>query len=97
MKTSYRASKIIIENLKQESIPWVHIVLNQVIKDDNGKVTNEIPRYDRISIKMTDVATRMFTFTDPVIGEEHTISGYGIEKIIEQFVIDEVENKYGTN
>jgi len=95
MKTKYRASKIIIENLRSTSEPWVHFIMNQVIEDDNGKVINEIPRFDRISKKFSKVMDQFITFIDPITKKEYTISGYGVEKIFEQFVKNLVKEKYG--
>jgi len=93
----YRASQIIIENLKQTSVPWVHLVINQMIYDANGVLVNEIPREDRISKILSDIGTNMYTCVDPVTQKQITISGYGMASMITAYVEDCIRIKYGSN
>jgi len=95
MEPKYRASQIIVENLKHESEPWVHLVINEMLINPDGSINNEIPRMDRISKRLSQIGTNLYTFTDPVTQQKVTISGYGMASAIASYVNSSLEVKYG--
>ena len=95
MITKLRASKIAIETPKEGSETWVHITVQQVIKDDNEKVINIIPRYDYISIPLDKFGMGVYSGHDPVTQSDISASGYGIAGLIASVVIGKMEEKYG--
>jgi len=94
MTEELRASKITIEIPKPTSVPWVHITVNKMFIEDGELIQNE-PRFDHISEPLTTVGLNMFTFMDPVLGQEVTVSGYGLAQAITSYVSDEFVKRYG--
>jgi len=94
MTEKLRASKISIEIPKPDSDPWVHITVNKMFMEDGKLVQNE-PRFDHISAPLTAIGLNTFTFIDPVLKSEVTISGYGLAQAITAYVSEEFTKKYG--
>ncbi len=95
MTEKLRASKIAIEIPKPDSEPWVHITVNKMFLNDNGEAINNQPRFDHISKPLSSVGTNIYTFMDPIIQKEVTISGYGLASAITSYVKDTIEEKHG--
>lgn len=94
MIEEYRASKITIEVPKEHSEPWVHLTINKMFKDDEGNLTNEIPRFDYISKPLSQVATNMYEYLDPIQRQTFNISGYGLAQAITSYVDKHLKEKY---
>lgn len=95
MITKLRASKISIEKPRENSETWVHITVQQVIKDDNENVINIIPRYDYISIPLKEFGTVVYTGKDPITQDDINASGYGIASLISSVILNKMLDKYG--
>jgi len=94
MITKLRASKISIETPKEGALTWIHITVQQVIKDDNGNVINIVPRYDYISFPLQDIGVNIYEAIEPLNGEQLNASGYGIASLIAEIVTETLVNKY---
>lgn len=95
MITKLRASKITIEAPKENSETWVHITIQQIIKDDNEKVINIIPRYDYISIPLDKFGMNVYSGHDLITQSDINASGYGIAGLIASVVLNKMLEKYG--
>ena len=80
--TKLRSQQIIIETPREGEEAWVHIVVQDVIKDVDGNVLNIIPRSRQIHKTASEIATEIYPFVDPVLGNEGNISGYGLYNAI---------------
>lgn len=90
----YRASDIHIEIPKEHSEPWIHLTINKLFKDDDGKLVNEIPRFAYISKPMSEIATNIYEYTDLVLKERRDISGYGLSLAITEYVDKCLKERY---
>ncbi len=90
-----RASKITIEIPKPDSEPWVHITVNKMFIDNDGKVVNNVPRFDHISKPLSEIGSEIYKFTDPVTQREENISGYGLAEAITSYVYEAITEKHG--
>ena len=95
MTRKLRASKISIESVSETAETWVHITVEEIIKDVNGKTTNIVPQYDYISFTLQSIGTTMYAGSDPVTKNSLTSSGYGIAYLIEEIVTEKLHTKYG--
>ena len=94
MITKLRASKISIETPKEGATTWVHITVQEVIKDDDGTLLNIIPRYDYISFPLENIGTISYDGVEPLTGEDLSVSGYGIASLITSIVTKTLVEKY---
>lgn len=94
MITKLRASKIAIETPREGAETWVHITIQQVIKDDEGNIKNIIPRYDYISFPLQDIGVDFYSAMDPLTQQNIEVSGYGTASLIGAIVIKEMLKKY---
>ena len=90
-----RASKISIESVRENAETWVHITIEEIIKDGSGKTTNIVPQYDYISFTLPSIGTVMYNGSDPVTQNSLSLSGYGIASLISKIVIEKLHTKYG--
>ena len=93
MKTKVRASKITIEKPTETSEVWVHVVVQQVLYDDNGNIVNRIPDYDYFSKPLRELLQEYYQYRDPN-GNVQTIDGLAIMTIIFQVVITWLVKRY---
>jgi len=94
MITKLRASKISIETPKEGALTWIHITVQQVIKNDDGVIINIIPRYDYISFPLQNIGTNIYEAIEPLNGEKIEASGYGIASLIAEIVTKTLVEKY---
>lgn len=94
MRIRLRTSKVSIETPKIDSEPWVHITVQQVIEDDNGKILNIIPRYNYISKPLSEIAMDIDTFIDPVLQKENSISGAGMATALTIIISKWINNEH---
>ncbi len=82
MRTRLRTSKIVIETPKVDSEPWVHITIQQVLENDEGKIVNIVPRFDYISKPLSEIFLTVTPYLDPVLQKEDEISGGGMVTVL---------------
>jgi len=95
MTEHHRASKIIIDIPKEDSEPWVHVTIDLLLKDDNEITQNVIPRVAYISKPLSEIASEMYDFNDPILQKDNTLSGYGLAQAISSYVNTRMKEKYG--
>lgn len=81
-----RAQQITIDLPTEEAMVWVRAALQTVLKDEQYKTVQTIDRTAYSHRSMGEFALQMQTFTDPVTGQEHTLSGAGAAAAIGAFV-----------
>lgn len=95
MKTKLRASKISIESPREDSEVWVHVTVQQMIYDDESKISNIIPNYDYISKPLSKFMPDNYTYIDPLDGSINNIYGSQVMYIITAVILEWMTNKYG--
>ena len=95
MITKLRASKISIETPKEGAETWIHITIQQVLREDDGTLINTIPRFDYISIPFQEVGMNFYDGIEPLTQEPTHLSGYAIGTSVAAIVIGQMMEKYG--
>jgi hypothetical protein len=95
MKKRIRAEKISIELPREGDHPWINIVVQIVIKDNDGNILNVLPRYDMIHKDAYEIATDITQAGDPVTQQMNTISVAGIDSALTNFVHKWLQEHYG--
>ena len=95
MITKLRASKITIEMPREDGEVWIHVTVQKVIKDDDGKVLNIIPRFENVSTPLRNIAYNTYTFQDLILGKSVDISGYGVASALTVSILRLLQEKYG--
>lgn len=90
-----RVQRILIESPKYKGDIWIHIRGEEVEIDDNDEVVAIIPSNHFAHFQLTDKATTMFSFFDPVTQTQETHSGAGIGSAVELSALQELQSKYG--
>lgn len=82
-----RSQQIVIDLPTETAEVWVRATLQRCVKDEETYET--IQTVDRIGFvhrAASQIAMQMTTFTDPVTGQAHTISGAGAYILIRDLV-----------
>ena len=87
-RIAYRTKQVIISLSKPGGFRWVEWIVQKLIKDN---VTDEVialdDYFDRYHKRIDLVMTQMHTATDPVTGQEITISTVGLEMLIKSAIV----------
>lgn len=79
MKTWVRVQQIYIDHPTENSQPWLHVILQEVDKDEEGRILQTRARTDHIHRKGTpEIMGSTVTFIDPLTGVEHTMTKMGV-------------------
>ncbi len=90
-----RAQQITIDLPTEEGEAWVHIVVQKVFKDEaTYESVQVVDRAGHVYNSISQFATDIHTVTDPVLGQNVTISGAGISELIRSFAHDWFSRKY---
>ena len=81
-KTRIRAPKITIDSPSTGSTPWVSMVTQKVIENDEGKVIQVIDRYGQVYRNIPMIAGQMFTAYDPITNQPLQVSMLGVGALI---------------
>ena len=95
MLTKLRAQKITIEIPRRDAEPWVHVTVQRVEMDDDLNELNVVDRWDTFSLRFSEVATNIKTFSDPVLGTGGNISTAGIANALTTAVIQWMMDIHG--
>lgn len=98
-----RAQQIVLDLPYENAEVWVRAVLQTVFKDEDYQTVQTVDRMGAIHRQLSDFALQVKTITDPVTGNEITISGVGlgfaISSFVKQWILDDVpatiENQHG--
>jgi hypothetical protein len=99
-----RAQQVTIDLPTEEAEPWVRAIIQRVMKNpETYQTVQTVDRVDAVHRRLSDFATMVQTFTDPVTGASVTLSGVGCGQAIIAFVkawmledfFDYVENTHG--
>ncbi len=97
MRTKLRTQQVIIDMPKEGQDIWLHVTLQKVDKDDDGNTVNVSPRNEQIHKVVSAYQADTFTFFDPVLQKETTISGAGIHMALAEAILGwTAENFNGT-
>lgn len=87
-RTKLRSQQLIIDMPKEGEEIWVHSILQKVEKDvETGEIINTTPRSGEIHKTVSEYQTTFFTFFDPVLQKEITISGAGIHMALAEAIL----------
>jgi hypothetical protein len=81
-----RAQKIILDMPREGHPVWANIVIQVCVKDDDYETIQVVDRRYQINRIFGDFAASMVTFTDPVTGQQITLSGAGVGQGISELV-----------
>lgn len=96
MKKKLRAQQIVIDLPREGQEAWVNIVIQEVIRSEDGEVVNIIPRANFIHKTAQDIAYDVVQFNDLVLGREnYNISGYGLYSAIQSAVTKWMMDEFG--
>lgn len=88
-----RAQQIIIDTPRIDAVPFIAIVVQRLIYNNEGALIQTINREKMINRSLTKVATHLYLYTDPVIQSFDTISGAGLGDAItyaaRQWILEE--------
>lgn len=95
MRRLLRIQKITIEATTEDSDVWVHVVAQEVIKDDAGDTIQVIPSDHFDHFRLRDIALEMFNFKDPVTQHDCIVSGAGAGTVVETVCKIALQKKFG--
>lgn len=82
-----RSQQIVIDLPTEAGEVWVRSTLQKCIKDDATYATRQvIDRVGYVHRAASEIAFQMITFTDPVTGQNLTVSGAGAATLIRDMV-----------
>ena len=81
-RTRIRSPRMVIETPSTGSSPWVSLMTQKVIENDQGEVIQVIDRTGLIYRNIPQIATQMFDAYDPVTGQTLKVSMAGIGSLI---------------
>ncbi len=87
MRTKLRTQQVVIDMPKEGQDIWMHITLQKVDKDEEGNILNVSPRKEQIHRSVSKMATEVYTFFDPVLQKETTISGAGVHMAMAEAIL----------
>lgn len=82
MPKRVRSEKISIDIPQSESEPWISLIVQGITEDEQGNITQVVPRMGQIHRRMSDVQTQMFMGYDPVTQQPLNVSMAGIASLI---------------
>jgi hypothetical protein len=75
MKTWVRVQQIYIDHPTETSQPWLHVILQEVDKREDGTTDAMRARTDHIHRKGTpEIMQSTISFIDPLTGTQHTMT-----------------------
>ena len=86
MKKQIRVHQIVIDSPRTELPPFVSMMVQRKIYDDDGNVSQIINRERQLNRRIDKVAFEMVTFTDPITQQSVTISIAGLGGALEATV-----------
>ncbi len=95
MSIKLRTQQIVIDIPRENEDAWIHIMIQEVIKNKNGKVLNIIPRHEFLHRSGGEVITEIYKYHDPILGEDRDISGYGLQLAIQAAVLKWMHDEEG--
>ena len=78
MKTRLRVQKIVIDTPLSDSEPWVQLTIQRIEMDDDFNTLNTVDRWKQIHKRLSEFATDIVSFDDPILVSENSISGIGL-------------------
>lgn len=89
-----RSMKITIDLPTESSQVWTQVILQKVIKTEQGVVIQTIDDVERITKPLPAFAMQMINITDPVTQQNITISGAGVAQAITQAILEWMHEKF---
>lgn len=94
MPSRLRSQKIEIDLPTELSEPWVHVVVQKLILNNEGNTIQTLDRNSHIYKSINDYAMQLVNFTDPVTQQQYTISGAGLGQAITNMVLTWMDEKF---
>lgn len=82
MSTAIRTAKLTIDIPVPGAEPFISGILQKVVVNEFDEVVQVIPRQDNVYRRASKIALELTTITDPVTGQEITLSGAGMSVAI---------------
>jgi len=89
-----RTQQIVIDIPNSDSMAWVNVTVQFVDKDEDGNVIKLIDRAGFIHKSADKIAAELYTYFDPVLQKEFTVSGAGVYGLIADAVNKWICKKY---
>ena len=86
MTKKLRPSQIVLDTPVENADVFVRVTIQKVVKDGNYATVQTVDRVDAVNRTFAQYGTQTHTFTDPVLGTKHTLSGSGLGMAIGEFV-----------
>ena len=94
MRTQLYARKITIDSPHDSDETWIHVVVEKIERDEvTDKVLNVHVKGEYIHRRLADMGVNIFSFLDPVLSSESSISGYGLGIVIQEAVVQWMAEK----
>ena len=81
-----RAQHISIDLPTETSVPWVRVAIQSVFKNDNYETQQVVDRTAYTLREVTKFATEIINITDPVTGQDVSISGAGAVALVKKMI-----------
>lgn len=92
-----RAQQIVIDLPTEGAAIWVQATLQRCIKDQEYTTVQTVDRVGFVNRTFADFMQQMVTVTDPLTGQEHTVSGAAIAMLIRALVCTWIVEDRGGN
>lgn len=81
-----RSQQIVIDLPTEEAEVWIRATLQRCVKNEHYETVQTVDRVGYIHRAASQIIMQMTTITDPVTGQQHTISGAGAYLLIRDMV-----------
>lgn len=96
-----RAQQVIIDTPRLGSEPFIAVVVQRIIFDANGDITQTINRERMLNSSFANRAMETYPIVDPVPSADGMISvagiGFGIEEAVRAWILQEYPEAYLEN
>ena len=95
MKARLRTQQVFIDRPVPDSEDWLRVIIQRVEMDDDLNTLNAVDRWGQINVKLLDIFSSVFPYTDPVDPPDGHISIAGMGIAITSAVSALIIQKYG--
>jgi len=96
MTIKLRTQQIVIDVPRATSEPWVHLTVQRVELDDNGKELNVVDRWGTANRRLSEIALDTVSYFEPVPGlDANTMTMFALADAIKSAATDWIIEKYG--
>lgn len=89
-----RAQQVIIDQPRKDSMPFVNIVVQRIIYNEDGSINQIIDRERTINKPLLEFASELYHFEEMFPVSSNEISGYGLASAIRGAVVGWLLKEY---